>query len=169
MKGFHIIKAMLPCLYLFLSACDKKPTAQKVSTQPKYQIDLHVWHRRNSFTAETWSNLKNGTQVHYMRHKLVPMFRMFTIAFQPHDTIYEYQVGRATLKTYCADVLVETNTVRRFGGPDFSIYSGQNGLLDCTDREKLYFNIYHRLKADTTQTGVDSLAYEIIMDQDEHY
>lgn len=176
MMEYNVLKVrcfVLSVLCLFAMSCSKVSKEQVLVKdtlpKPNYRIDLHVWHRRNAFTEETWNNLKNGATVHYMKHKLVPMFRMFTISFLPKDSIYEYQIGNAELKTYCADTLVETNKLRRFGGPYISIYSGQNGLLDCTDREKLYFNVYYRLKSDTLQSfEPDTIGYEIIMDREEY-
>lgn len=131
-----------------------------------YTIDLHVWHRRDATTAQTWTHIKNNAQVHYLKHGIVPMFRLFTIELNNPDSSYDCRAGNAVLKTYCKDTLIETNSSRTFGGTLKCLYSGQNGLLDCTDREVLTFFVFYRKAGDTLSSySVDSLKYEILMDQ----
>ena len=163
-------------LLAILTSCTESkqpPQEGQVKAQlpkPQYTIDLHVWHRRDATTAHTWPHISNGAKVHYMKHKLVPMFRLFSAALVAHDTLYEYQLEHAVLKTYCGKALLETNKKLRFGGTENYIYSGQDGLLDCTDREELSFKVYYRRRGDTLSTiQVDSLKYEIILDGGEYF
>lgn len=148
-------------------------TKEKVSKPEEiakfnYTIDLHVWHRRNAYTAQSWTKIKNHAQVHYFKHKVVPMFRLFHIDLNTKDSSFEYSIGNAILKTYCKDLLIETNASRTFGGSLKFLYSGQKGLLDCTDKEQLRFYVFYRKVGDSLSVfKVDTLNYEIIMDQEE--
>jgi hypothetical protein len=153
-----------------LASCMESKQTKEIAeenTKPIYSINLHIWYRRTT-DAFTWKNLTNNSEVHLPKQGLIFAFRLTSVNLIVLDSTYDFFVENAVLKSYCKDSLIETNTSRIFGGPDHSLYSGQNGLLECTDWEELSFKVYYRKSgADISTTRVDSLKYKIILDQTE--
>jgi hypothetical protein len=132
-----------------------------------YTIYLNMSYRRTS-ESYTWKNIANQAEVHAEKHKLIPAFRLFSVQLNVLDSSYEFALQGASLKSYCKDSLVETNMLRTFGESYRYLYSGKNGLLNCTDWETLSFNVYYRKAGDTLSAfSVDSLRYKIILDRDQ--
>lgn len=166
---FCLMAALVSCsspeTNTIVMASIEQPIIEKI--KPAYTIDLHVFHRRTP-VSYTWRNIQNNAKVHFTRHGLIPMFRLFSVRFNPKDSLYEYVLQNAELKTYCKKKLVETNRRRQFGGTGNYLYSGQKGLLKCTDRETLSFLVGYRKIGDTLSSyTIDSIRYEIILDKDE--
>ncbi len=162
------------CLLIFVglfSCNNSSPSKEEIKTnaeiKPSYSVNLNVWLRRDATSAVTWKNIKNNAQVHYAKHNLVPRFRMYKPVITFKDTIYDYQYGSRTLNSYCKNKLVETNFIRPMALTDDYIYAGKNGMLDCVEREEFLFQVLYRKRNDTISNyQIDSLRYEIILDQE---
>ncbi len=149
------------------SELSDKPAEREKPTKPLYTLDLHLWHRRTT-TSATWRKIQNHDTVHFAKHGLIPMFRLLSVDLKPLNSTYQFDIYNALLKTYCKDSLIETNTQRRFGNDFNSIYSGKEGLLECTDYEILSFDVTYRKVNDTINPSwVDRVEYRIVLDGEE--
>ncbi len=160
---------ILLSFFVLLSCTNPSSNQEKPGEKAKtlYTIDLNMSYRRTS-ESYTWKNIANQAEVHAEQHKLIPAFRLFSVQLNPLDSSYEFAMEGASLKSYCKDSLVETNTLRTFGESYRYLYSGKNGLLNCTDWEVLSFNVYYRKTGDTLSPyAIDSLRYKIILDRNQ--